>query len=226
MITPIRNLIGGIIDLLKWPAAGFSLLIFFPMIAFILTYIGGYLQHPYTFKSFVIAFSVTSLFLFTLKFKTINLLRLFEHEFTHGLFALLTLNWVLGFDFHKDTCSGHVKIKGRMNWLIIIAPYFFPLITFIYTLLVFIYFKIMGELPPGTFIGFGITTAIHLWSMIFEINSFQTDLQRVGFGWAACFLPGANALIYSFLIVFLDQGITGLSRFIEIFKMVMSQYFS
>jgi hypothetical protein len=48
------------------------------------------------------------------------------HELTHGLFALLTLHRIISL---RATWSrgGEIQYTGPGNWLITIAPYFFPL---------------------------------------------------------------------------------------------------
>ena len=47
-----------------------------------------------------------------------------EHELTHALFAVLTLNRVTSLSAQQG--SGHLAYEGPGNWLVSLAPYFFP----------------------------------------------------------------------------------------------------
>ena len=49
----------------------------------------------------------------------------FEHELTHAIFAWMTLHKVIGLSWTwRD--GGECRYEGRGNWLVTIAPYFFP----------------------------------------------------------------------------------------------------
>src|SRR5262245_39127376 len=54
-----------------------------------------------------------------------NFVVTFEHELTHAIFAWLTFHRVVGFRAGSSS-GGHVRYVGRGNWLIAVAPYFFP----------------------------------------------------------------------------------------------------
>lgn len=122
----------------------------------------------------------------------------FEHEITHGLFALLT--------FHKITSikvttgnGGHISYSGigGGNWLITIAPYFFPTLSVL--VLVIMYFSSMPL--HSTLLGiFGFSMAYHMHSTLIETHSGQTDLKEVGFTFAWLFLPAANILVNIMLL--------------------------
>ena len=50
----------------------------------------------------------------------------FEHELTHILFALLTFHPVSGMNVN-DYGGGNMTFRGKGNWLIALAPYFFQI---------------------------------------------------------------------------------------------------
>ncbi len=116
----------------------------------------------------------------------------FEHELTHSLFALIT--------FHKVTsikatatnggCITYSGVGGG-NWLITIAPYFFPTLSVL--VLVIMY---LTPIPlHSTLLGvFGFSMAYHIHSTWIETHYGQTDLKEVGFTFAWTFLPAANML--------------------------------
>lgn len=117
----------------------------------------------------------------------------FEHELTHSIFALTTFHKVTGF---KATASngGHISYSGvgGGNWLITIAPYFFP--TFSVLVLVIMYLTPMSY--HNVLLGvFGFSMAYHLHSTWMETHYGQTDLKEVGFSFSWAFLPAANVLV-------------------------------
>ena len=60
-----------------------------------------------------------------------------EHEITHAMFTYLTLHKVVGFRASLGEGS-EVRYIGRGNWLITVAPYFFPTASLILFLLAFL----------------------------------------------------------------------------------------
>ena len=57
------------------------------------------------------------------------------HELTHTLFAFLTLHLVKRVRLNPDGSGGSMAFSGQGNWLITLAPYFFPLFAFLYMLI-------------------------------------------------------------------------------------------
>ncbi len=120
----------------------------------------------------------------------------FEHEITHLLFGLLFLKVPKGFKVTMHD-GGHVKLSGS-NFLIYLAPYFFPTIS--YFLLLFLYF-IPSEYYPIFYGILGASLAFHLVSTWSELHLKQTDLQKSGMIFSSIFLPVANLVFYGALIV-------------------------
>ncbi len=140
-----------------------------------------------------------------------SLLSTFEHELTHAVFAWATLHPVVDF---KATwrSGGHVKIRGQGNWLIAIAPYFFP------TAAVAVALALMW-LPPAllswTNALLGATIAYHVISTWKETHRRQPDLHKTGFVFAWLFLPGANLLSYGLVLAFAFGGPDATPKFID-----------
>lgn len=116
----------------------------------------------------------------------------FEHELTHAIFALATFHKITAFKATRNN-GGHVVYSGVSggNWLITIAPYFFP--TFSVVILIIMYWIPIQFY--NTLLGiFGFSLAYHLHSTWSETHYKQTDLKEVGFTFAWLFLPTANIL--------------------------------
>ena len=112
-----------------------------------------------------------------------------EHELTHALFALLTFNRVTRLSAARG--SGETEYEGRANWLISLAPYFFP--TFCVLPLVALHLAVPAAKP--WLLGLlGITLGLHLHGTAQELHRAQPDLHRHGWLASACILPGAMAL--------------------------------
>ena len=66
-------------------------------------------------------------------------MQILAHEFTHIFFALITFHKVVHIHLNMDNSGGAMGFKGKGNWLIVVAPYFFPLFLFI-LMLIFTFF--------------------------------------------------------------------------------------
>jgi hypothetical protein len=200
----LTRLIDRLINVLKWPIALLTL--------FLLPAIGLTIGNEITnlsstiFIPFIVgvaAYFILWKLLFNRRLWG-SWLPTFEHELTHTLFALITLHRVT--DFHTSYAKGgHVQyIGGPGNWLITIAPYFFP--TFVVLmLLVNYYFPLLQRDLFILMLGFVVS--FHLISTLTEINTKQPDLRKVGLFFSCCFLPGANLFFVGGLIfILLERG--------------------
>ena len=125
----------------------------------------------------------------------------FEHELTHALFAWITFKKVTGLQATWNS-GGVCHIEGGKNWLIFIAPYFFPTLMLIPMGLSVI---VDRQYYDSIEVMLGAVMAYHMTSTYVETHRGQTDLQETGFLFAALFLPTANVMIYGWgLIYFLD----------------------
>lgn len=113
-----------------------------------------------------------------------------EHELTHTLFALLTLHKIVDFKA-TDSLGGHMQFSGvgGGNWLITIAPYFFP--TFSMIIIGFIYLA-QSQYYPMLITLLGYSIVYHIHSTYIETSIHQPDIQEVGLTFSFLFLPAAN----------------------------------
>ncbi len=135
-----------------------------------------------------------------------------EHEITHLLFALLTLHPVNGMEV-KDAGGGSMSFTGEGNWLIAIAPYFFPLTAFTMMFFSIAVQHIIGYAPDWVFVAMGAAVSYNLFSFAEQLHPGQTDFKVAGYLFSICFLPGANCLAFGTLFSFVERGFNGIVFF-------------
>ncbi len=131
-----------------------------------------------------------------------------EHESTHALFAMLTGHQIVGFRATMGK-GGQVQFLGRGNWLIMIAPYFFPTSALLMFLVA--YLLPFQGFPWRSFL-LGVALAYHVVSTYRETHRDQTDIQQLGTTFCWMFLPAANLAVVGLLISYAHGGSAGLSH--------------
>lgn len=125
-----------------------------------------------------------------------------EHELTHALFAWATGHRIVAIRASLGR-GGDVRFVGRGNWMITLAPYFFP--TAALALLLLAYLMPISILPwRGLFLGFAL--GFHLVSTYRETHRDQSDLQNVGPKFCWMVLPTANLAVLGLLIAWAHGG--------------------
>ena len=147
-------------------------------------------------------------------------MQVIAHEFAHTFFTLLTFHKVKHIRLHPDDTGGEMGFLGKGNWLIVIAPYFFPLFCFIYMVIMFflpdqfIYNAVLGY-----FLGYHIDTVAS------QIHPEQTDLPKVGYGFCVLFLPGINLLMIGLILAFNTKSLEGIVNYFKLFNQLNLEYF-
>ncbi|MCA9194942.1 MAG: M50 family metallopeptidase [Planctomycetales bacterium] len=131
-----------------------------------------------------------------------------EHEMTHALFAWLTLHPVLSMWASGDEV-GHVRFRGQPNWLIAVAPYFFPTAALLMFLIAFL-MPFQG-LPWRSFL-LGVALSYHIISTYRETHRDQSDLRYLGTLFCWLFLPAANLAVLGFLLAYAHGGADGIHQ--------------
>ena len=134
-----------------------------------------------------------------------------EHESTHALFAVLTLHRIVGFRASMGR-GGEVRFTGRGNWLIAVAPYFFPTVALLLFLLA--YLLPFPGLPWQGFL-LGVALGYHIVSTARETHRDQTDLKQLGLTFCWLFLPAANLAVVGLLVSFAHAGSDGTSLWFD-----------
>ena len=130
-----------------------------------------------------------------------------EHESTHALFALVTGHRILSFHASMGK-GGQVRFEGGGNWLIVVAPYFFPTAALLLFLLAYL-LPLQGLLPWSRLL-LGTALVYHIVSTYRETHKDQTDIQQLGMTFCWLFLPSANLAVVGLLISFAHAGSEGL----------------
>ena len=134
------------------------------------------------------------------------------HELTHAFFALLTFHKVKGIRINPDDTGGAMSFEGEGNWLIIIAPYFFPL----YALFVMGGISLYTMFAPTNLILniiLGFFTGFHFDMVGSQIHEKQTDLPKVGYPFCAAFLFPANLWMVGSILAFNSKSWDGVVLF-------------
>ena len=211
-IIVYQNYINQFINLIKWPIAIMMLLIVPAAIQAFQRYyvIRNQLNwHNLIYFAIGIAFFAAVRVFFIMRRGAAETM---EHEMTHVLFALLTLHPVSHMEV-KDAGGGSMTFLGKGNWLIALAPYFFPLTAFTMVFFTLAVQQVSGYLPDWIFIGLGAAVCYNLFSFAEQLHPRQTDFKVAGYLFTICFLPGANCLSFGTIFAFVERGFNGIIFF-------------
>lgn len=103
----------------------------------------------------------------------------FGHELTHALWSLLFGGRVI--DFTVKATSGKVVLT-KTNFLINLAPYFFPLYTFIVVIIYSIlrFFELDQKFFIYIIFALGFTFSFHLALLLYAFSLGQSDVKKTG----------------------------------------------
>ena len=139
--------------------------------------------------------------LWFLLLKSARFFSTFEHEFTHLIVGLLFLKKPAGFQVTEYN-GGVTQLYGG-NFLITLAPYFLPTLSF---LLLPLYFVTTYSIHPYFFLLLGLFTSYHVLSTIQEFSYEQTDITKNGKAFSTIFLIFANLFCYGYIIAIVIGG--------------------
>lgn len=209
----MRALIDKIIELFKWPVAIYMLLSL-PAYVQSLSYFNFMnLRYMALFGGFFFFFIARGMMDSSVK----SNMEIVAHEMTHALFAVLTLHKVKGIRVEGDNSGGNMSFEGEGNWLIVIAPYFFPLFGFLCMVAISIYthFAPMNLILNGVM---GFFIGYHLDTVGSQIHEKQTDLPKVSYKFCAMFLPSANLWAIGSMLAFNTRGWSGVSLYMDLIR--------
>ncbi|MEZ6134289.1 MAG: M50 family metallopeptidase [Pirellulaceae bacterium] len=205
--------IDGFVNFFKWPFAVFAIAITPLLVWSLLRLLGRVITSPLNLLPFVLGL-VVFIFLWRRwlgKSRYGRFLITLEHESTHALFAMLSLHRIVGFRASFGR-GGEVRFTGRGNWLISVAPYFFPTLALLLFLVAYI-------LPfpglPWQSLLLGAALGYHVVSTIRETHRDQTDIKQLGTLFCWLFLPAANLAVVGLLVSFSHAGSEGTSLWLQ-----------
>ncbi|MBA2543157.1 MAG: hypothetical protein H0V17_26180 [Deltaproteobacteria bacterium] len=193
----IANAFDRVLGWLKWPV-GIVALICLPGLAYALYFVvRGIVAAPGNCVPFLAGAAIYAVVFIAALGRRVGFWTIVEHELTHALFAWATFHRVVGFSAMRD--GGHIRYIGRGNWLIAIAPYFFP--TFTLIVIAVLTFLPPQHLEVGAAI-LGVAVAHHVFSTWSETHRHQSDLREVGWLWSWMFLPSINAFVLGIILAY------------------------
>ena len=199
----VSSLINHILEAIKWPVAAFCLIILpFSVVALSDSKIIG---EVFSNNGAIVAgFSIYLVvwFFYFSRPSAGSFFSTFEHELTHAIFAWATFKKVTGLTATWRE-GGVCYFEGGKNWLIFIAPYFFPTLMLVPIVLSFV---VKREYFEAVEIMLGAVMAYHMTSTYLETHSNQTDLQETSFLFAFLFLPTANIMVYTTALIYFVRG--------------------
>ncbi len=205
----MQNFINTFLKIIKYPVALLSTLSFYPLLQALISMIGQTFSQELAL-SFLAPIVGVMVIWGIIPGLNGSALTIFAHEFTHMLAALLTFHKPKNMSIIPDK-GGSFTYQGKGNWLITIAPYFFPTFPFLW-MLGGIWFSYQGQPFPHWYIlTFGALVGYHIVSNFYQIHSEQTDFKKAGYLFSVMFIPGANLLLIGYLWSFVLKGWAGLS---------------
>lgn len=204
----MRVLTDKILELIKWPLAVYMLLS-------LPAYILSFKFFSYTSPIYLAMIAGFMFFFFCRTMMDSSMRQSLEtvaHELTHTFFALLTFHKVKSIRVNPDDSGGGMSFEGEGNWLITIAPYFFPLFAFFGMIGISIY----THFAPSNYIISGILgffVGYHLDTVGSQIHEKQTDLPKVSYKFCVMFLPSANLAAVGSIMAFNSKGWDGIGMY-------------
>jgi hypothetical protein len=203
LARPIDIFIGWI----KWPFA-VTMLLMLPGLCFAAFKLGGEIaSNPGPLTAFGVGLGgYWVLWLLVFSKRSIgDIVSTMEHELTHSIFAWMTFHHVSDFKATFNS-GGYVQIHGGKggNWLILIAPYWFPTLTIPVMLILGLHPAAHADTVSCLL---GVTFSYQLTSTYLETHRGQTDLQRVSFLFARMVLPSLNIIAAGFVVAVAYGGL-------------------
>lgn len=211
----VSSVLDAFIELLKWPVAIFLLLIMWPALKADMFILSKTFSETKMLLEFFLPLGAVTILFVVIPSLSGSFFAIMEHELTHMLFAVLTFHKPQGIEVDQDY-GGSFSFVGKGNWLIAIAPYFFPTFLALIMVLTPVYLSFEKTLPNFYLSLLGIFTGYNLATTLLSIHAKQTDFQVVGFPFAICFIPGATLLKYGFLLCFAIKGWEGFPLYIKL----------
>lgn len=215
----MHKIMDYIVNLLKLPAA---LYLLFSVPALVTVY--RYFDF-YTFKFLMVGAGFVFFWgtIFLSGYTTRNSMQVISHELTHTFFAYLTLHNAGRIRLNPDGSGGSMQLNGHGNWLISLAPYFFPLFAFFYMLLMPYLLKVSDN-NWVVYAILGYFLAYHWLVVLTQVHPRQTDLSQVGFIFSGIVIVGANLFSNGIVLAFASKSWDGVFTFLRLVNKLNLEY--
>ena len=215
----MHKIMDYIVNLLKLPAA---LYLLFSVPALVMVY--RYFDF-YTFKFLMVGAGFVFFWgtIFLSGYTTRNSMQVISHELTHTFFAYLTLHNAGRIRLNPDGSGGSMQLNGHGNWLISLAPYFFPLFAFFYMLMMPYLLKVSDN-NWVVYAILGYFLAYHWLVVLTQVHPRQTDLSQVGFIFSGIVIVGANLFSNGIVLAFASKSWDGVFTFLRLVNKLNLEY--
>lgn len=210
----INRCLNWIIGVLKWPIAILMVLIAIPAL-YADIYAIEKLTNMDVILQFFLPFLATAVLFLFIPALAGSFFAIMEHELTHMLFAVLTFHKPRGLDVNQDV-GGSFSFEGKGNWMIALAPYFFPTFWFVLVLLTPVYVSFTGKLPDFYIPMLAIFLGYNFIVSCLSIHPKQTDFKVAGYIFTICFLPGILFLKYGIVFCYSIKGLAGVEAYFSL----------
>lgn len=129
------------------------------------------------------------------------------HELTHAFWAVVLGGRIKSLLVSRE--GGQVTLS-KTNFFIALAPYFFPLYTF---LLLPIYFIAAAKFYPVLSFFIGFTHAFHFALTVHSLRDQQSDIIQVGVFFSLSFVYLMNILVLVIVLAVVTPEVIGLGEF-------------
>ncbi len=201
-MTKIRRALNSIIGWLKWPIALFMVVAILPAFQTDMDLLSRMDDMKLLIYFFAPMIGIGMLFFVSGLYGSFFVIA--EHELTHMLFAALTFHKPRGLVIDQGR-GGSFSFTGEGNWMIALAPYFFPTFAFV-VMIARLFFPDNQPIPDVYLSVLGSMIGYHLVATILEIHPKQTDFKVAGYIFTICFLPGVNLIAYGLMFGFAVAG--------------------
>lgn len=123
------------------------------------------------------------------------------HESTHEFFIFITGRKMSGFNINGDS-SGQVTYIEKGNILIILSPYFFPLLALP---LIIVRFFIIDKFLLYFDIILGIVLSFHIFCFYRDTHRHQTDIKSVGYLFSFVFILFMHLINFGIIFCMLQN---------------------
>ncbi|MDD5645517.1 MAG: hypothetical protein PHO00_08760, partial [bacterium] len=147
----------------------------------------------------------------------------FTHELVHVIWVFLFGGRVKGFKLHKN--GGSVKVT-KSNFIIELAPYFFPLYC-VLVIFLYIFLDLFFEMKPyWKLMSFlvGFMWAFHFTITLYVLTKEQTDFQGPGVVLSLVIVYIFNVFILSLILCFLSKAVSFESFFRDSAEYISKSY--
>ena len=207
----MARIIDFILKWLKWPMAVFLLL----SIPALLQSYDYFNFRSIKYYAMGCGILVYVMMIFVAGYNNCHTMQVISHELTHIFFAILTFHDAGRVRINPDGSGGSMVVKGGGNWLITLAPYFFPLFAFFYMLIM----PVLLRVSDGHWLVYGIYGYFiaYYWATVLEqVHPKQTDIIKEGYIFSIIFIVGANLYTTGMVLAFNSKLWEGVDLYLRL----------